>query len=91
MNEKKKMILISLYMTFSFLQELFIRAVFSRRRTQSVTAETMAGETRASYTLQQSRDRDMELHNPVRIIHKEQDSIAAFCLNKVMFELVTSL
>lgn len=88
---KKKMILISLYMTFSFLQELFIRAVFSRRRTQSVTAETMAGETRASYTLQQSRDRDMELHNPVRIIHKEQDSIAAFCLNKVMFELVTSL
>lgn len=85
------MILISLYMTFSFLQELFIRAVFSRRRTQSVTAETMAGETRASYTLQQSRDRDMELHNPVRIIHKEQDSIAAFCLNKVMFELVTSL
>lgn len=88
---KKKMMLISLYMAFSFLQELFIRAVFSRRRTQSVTAETMAGETRASYTLQQSRDRDMELHNPVRIIHKEQDSIAAFCLNKVMFELVTSL
>ncbi|CAB3244524.1 unnamed protein product [Arctia plantaginis] len=65
------------------VQDLFIRAVFSRRRTQSVTAETLAGETRPGFIPQQHRDRDNELHNPVRIIHKEQDSIAAFCLNKV--------
>ncbi|XP_063894834.1 dmX-like protein 2 isoform X4 [Helicoverpa armigera] len=65
------------------VQDLFIRAVFSRRRTQSVTAETIAAEARGGCIPQQQRDRDLELHNPVRIIHKEQDSIAAFCLNKV--------
>uniref|UniRef100_A0A2A4IWI3 RAVE complex protein Rav1 C-terminal domain-containing protein n=1 Tax=Heliothis virescens TaxID=7102 RepID=A0A2A4IWI3_HELVI len=65
------------------VQDLFIRAVFSRRRTQSVTADTIAAEARGGCIPQQQRDRDLELHNPVRIIHKEQDSIAAFCLNKV--------
>ncbi|XP_026326146.1 dmX-like protein 2 isoform X9 [Hyposmocoma kahamanoa] len=64
------------------VQEVFIRAVFSRRRTQSMTIEPGAVEARGSCIPHQQR-RDDELHNPVRIIHKEQDSIAAFCLNRV--------
>ncbi|XP_037874527.1 dmX-like protein 2 isoform X1 [Bombyx mori] len=64
------------------VQELFIRAVFSRRRTASLSAvDAGGGDSRAAAALQQ-RNRDFELHNPVRIIHKEQDSISAFCLNK---------
>ncbi|CAH0724979.1 unnamed protein product, partial [Brenthis ino] len=57
------------------VQEVFIRAVFSRRRTQSVSERAeRAGAPRGP---------DDDLHSPVRIIHKEQDSIAAFCLNRV--------
>ncbi|XP_026493459.2 dmX-like protein 2 isoform X2 [Vanessa tameamea] len=51
------------------VQEVFIRAVFSRRRA--------AGEARSAPA------RADDEHGPVRIIHKEQDSIAAFCLNRV--------
>ncbi|XP_072938045.1 dmX-like protein 2 isoform X3 [Epargyreus clarus] len=61
------------------VQEVFIRAVFSRRRAQSTSAEA-AGEARAGCVPLRARDDD--LHSPVRIIHKEQDSIAAFCLNR---------
>ncbi|XP_050676166.1 dmX-like protein 1 [Leptidea sinapis] len=66
------------------VQDIFIRAVFSRRRTMSMS--TGAGEgaggvsdSRAGGT---PRTHD-DMHSPVRIIHKEQDSIAAFCLNRV--------
>ncbi|XP_032514293.2 dmX-like protein 2 isoform X1 [Danaus plexippus] len=52
------------------VQEVFIRAVFSRRRTCSESHE-------------RAPRKDDDLHSPVRIIHKEQDSIAAFCLNRV--------
>ncbi|XP_046688052.1 dmX-like protein 1, partial [Homalodisca vitripennis] len=62
------------------VQELFIRCVFGKRRSApSITelVESVSGE----------RDRpDAAGHNlpePVRIIHKEQDSITAFCLNNV--------
>ncbi|XP_037292444.1 dmX-like protein 2 isoform X2 [Manduca sexta] len=80
------------------VQELFIRAVFSRRRAMSVSdggstgagagsasanANSGAGGAEPRPTTQLQRLREAELHNPVRIIHKEQDSIAAFCLNKV--------
>ncbi|XP_069360205.1 dmX-like protein 2 isoform X7 [Maniola hyperantus] len=64
------------------VQEVFIRAVFSRRRTQSLSAEAHA-DGRAGCIPHQTRVQDDELHSPVRIIHKEQDSIAAFCLNRV--------
>ncbi|XP_045501506.1 dmX-like protein 2 [Colias croceus] len=57
------------------IQDIFIRAVFSRRRTQSTCEPAADGRTVTRH--------DDELHSPVRIIHKEQDSIAAFCLNKV--------
>ncbi|CAH2982214.1 unnamed protein product [Chilo suppressalis] len=67
------------------VQELFIRAVFSRRRTQSMcttgTGGGTGGESRVGCVPNQRRDDDM--YSPVRIIHKEQDSIAAFCLNRV--------
>ncbi|XP_052742471.1 dmX-like protein 2 isoform X1 [Bicyclus anynana] len=63
------------------VQEVFIRAVFSRRRTQSLSAEVTDG--RAGCMPHQTRPQDDDLHSPVRIIHKEQDSIAAFCLNRV--------
>ncbi|XP_068622766.1 dmX-like protein 2 [Battus philenor] len=70
------------------VQDIFIRAVFSRRRAQSLSVEAAnatagagAGEARAGCVPQQRADDDM--HSPVRIIHKEQDSIAAFCLNRV--------
>ncbi|KAI8434147.1 hypothetical protein MSG28_012272 [Choristoneura fumiferana] len=52
------------------VQEIFIRAVFSRRRAQSVADG--GGEPRAGQP-----PRGDDLHSPVRIIHKEQDSIAA--------------
>ncbi|KAJ0175201.1 hypothetical protein K1T71_009342 [Dendrolimus kikuchii] len=65
------------------VQDLFIRAVFSRRRAQSITAENAGGDARGSCITNQQRLKELELQNPVRIIHKEQDSIAAFCLNKV--------
>ncbi|XP_045775741.1 dmX-like protein 2 isoform X3 [Maniola jurtina] len=64
------------------VQEVFIRAVFSRRRTQSLSAEAHA-DGRAGCIPHQTKLQDDELHSPVRIIHKEQDSIAAFCLNRV--------
>ncbi|XP_039758479.1 dmX-like protein 2 isoform X1 [Pararge aegeria] len=64
------------------VQEVFIRAVFSRRRTQSMSAEVHA-DGRAGCIPHQTRVQDDDLHSPVRIIHKEQDSIAAFCLNRV--------
>lgn len=71
-------------------QDVFIRAVFSRRRAQSVATEAGAaggggaggGEARGGCVPQPRADDD--LHSPVRIIHKEQDSIAAFCLNRVL-------
>ncbi|XP_053611658.1 dmX-like protein 2 isoform X3 [Plodia interpunctella] len=61
------------------VQELFIRAVFSRKRA-GAGAGAGASEPRADAG---ARARGDELRSPVRIIHKEQDSIAAFCLNRV--------
>ncbi|XP_052752135.1 dmX-like protein 1 isoform X3 [Galleria mellonella] len=68
------------------VQELFIRAVFSRRRavstSQSDGAAGGGGGSGGSGCVPHPR-RDDSLQSPVRIIHKEQDSIAAFCLNRV--------
>lgn len=52
------------------VQDIFIRAVFGKRRSSGALDEEIA-HTEAN-----------ELE-PVRIIHKDQDSIAAFCLNQV--------
>ncbi|XP_041980851.1 dmX-like protein 2 isoform X4 [Aricia agestis] len=60
--------------------EVFIKAVFSRRRAQSVSVDAVDEK---SGCVPHARSRPDDLHSPVRIIHKEQDSIAAFCLNRV--------
>lgn len=71
------------------VQDIFIRAVFGKRRSLSsvldtnhsggdgVTRGTISGEDKGSDSGTTS------LPEPVRIIHKEQDSISAFCLNQV--------
>ncbi|XP_073977920.1 rabconnectin-3 alpha isoform X3 [Rhodnius prolixus] len=56
------------------VQDLFIKAVFGKRPRGSVidTPDLPANETQNPHLLE-----------PVRIIHKEQDQISAFCLNQV--------
>nr|CAH7714409.1 unnamed protein product [Callosobruchus chinensis] len=51
------------------VQDIFIRAVFGKRRSSSVLEDALPAPEPAAI-------------EPVRIIHKEQDSIAAFCLNQ---------
>lgn len=57
------------------VQELFIRCVFGKRRCAPSIADTDLASTRPPDS--------QNLPEPVRIIHKEQDSITAFCLNQV--------
>ncbi|KAJ8919060.1 hypothetical protein NQ315_016967 [Exocentrus adspersus] len=52
------------------VQDIFIRAVFGKRRFSGAIDEVESPPEPA-------------VIEPVRIIHKEQDSIAAFCLNQV--------
>ncbi|CAH1106016.1 unnamed protein product [Psylliodes chrysocephalus] len=52
------------------VQDIFIRAVFGKRRSSATMDELLPHPEPA-------------VLEPVRIIHKEQDSIAAFCLNHV--------
>lgn len=53
------------------VQEFFIRAVFGKRRSISALDEVFPHP-------------EPSVPEPVRIIHKEQDSIAAFSLNQVI-------
>ncbi|KAG4080274.1 hypothetical protein HA402_010766 [Bradysia odoriphaga] len=70
------------------VQEIFIRAVFGKKRqtsvpeTSSVTPSLIGadlGTPGASSDVTQHANSN--LPEPVRIIHKEQESISAFCLN----------
>lgn len=56
------------------VQDIFIRAVFGKRRSISMIDEDLPSPEPAV--------------EPVRIIHKEQDSIAAFSLNQVIFVML---
>ncbi|XP_075227186.1 rabconnectin-3 alpha isoform X2 [Lycorma delicatula] len=61
------------------VQDLFIRCVFGKRKTGSVLdTVSIVGDNEKPST-----DPAQNLPEPVRIIHKEQDSISAFCLNQV--------
>lgn len=62
------------------VQDTFIRAVFGKRR--SLT-QILAGETNRADDSTPDATHHPALPEPVRIIHKEQDSISAFCLNEV--------
>lgn len=69
-----------------FVQDLFIRSIFSRTRAGgSSTLPTMSQEVKSCSG---SETPNQHLPDPVRIIHKEQDSISAFCLNLVIIYFV---
>ncbi|GAB6032390.1 hypothetical protein CHUAL_011029 [Chamberlinius hualienensis] len=58
------------------VQEIFIRYIFSRRKqTLHVALE--------DNTSADDIDSDHPLPDPIRIIHKDQDSISAFCISKI--------
>ena len=70
------------------VQDIFIRAVFGKRRSLSSILEsnqtTIDNLNRGSTADDKGSDSGTtSLPEPVRIIHKEQDSISAFCLNQV--------
>lgn len=70
-----------------FVQDLFIRSIFSRqpRAAGSSTLPTMNQEIKSCSG---SETPNSHLPDPVRIIHKEQDSISAFCLNLVFIIII---
>ncbi|XP_074030533.1 rabconnectin-3 alpha isoform X2 [Leptinotarsa decemlineata] len=59
------------------VQDIFIRAVFGRRKFSSTAEEASLPQLEPASVVE-----------PVRIIHKEHDSIAAFCLNQVNAGLI---
>jgi hypothetical protein len=65
------------------VQDIFIRAVFGKRRSVSSTMDTPSATEGGKVTEDKGSDTGTSLPEPVRIIHKEQDSISAFCLNQV--------
>ncbi|XP_023723664.1 dmX-like protein 2 isoform X1 [Cryptotermes secundus] len=65
------------------VQDIFIRAVFGKRRSMSSTMDTPSATDGMKMTEDKGSDSGTSLPEPVRIIHKEQDSISAFCLNQV--------
>lgn len=70
-----------------FVQDLFIRSIFSRqpRAAGSSTLPAMSQEVKSCSG---SETPNSHLPDPVRIIHKEQDSISAFCLNLVFIYFI---
>jgi hypothetical protein len=72
------------------IQDIFIRAVFGKRRSLCSILDTNHNggdnNTRGTNSAEdKGSDSGTSLPEPVRIIHKEQDSISAFCLNQVNF------
>ncbi|XP_076387678.1 rabconnectin-3 alpha isoform X3 [Megachile rotundata] len=69
------------------VQDIFIRAVFGKRRCLSSILDnnqtTIDNLNRGTTDDKGSDSGTTSLPEPVRIIHKEQDSISAFCLNQV--------
>ncbi|KAK0178125.1 hypothetical protein PV328_002103 [Microctonus aethiopoides] len=69
------------------VQDIFIRAVFGKHRSLSALLENsqsvVDSVTRGNNEDKGSDSGTTSLPEPVRIIHKEQDSISAFCLNQV--------
>lgn len=62
------------------VQDIFIRCVFGKKRSMSTVLDGPSYDTMKSGD---DRPDTSCMPEPVRIIHKEQDSIAAFCLNQV--------
>lgn len=75
------------------VQDIFIRAVFGKRRSLSSILENNQAAidnlNRGTITEDKGSDSGTtSLPEPVRIIHKEQDSISAFCLNQVSHQII---
>ncbi|KAL0271823.1 UNVERIFIED_CONTAM: hypothetical protein PYX00_008798 [Menopon gallinae] len=67
------------------VQDIFIRCVFGKKRSLSTLLDNVTFD---NVKMNGGEERKHEnggvyLPEPVRIIHKEQDSISAFCLNQV--------
>ncbi|XP_050532464.1 dmX-like protein 2 isoform X5 [Daktulosphaira vitifoliae] len=60
------------------IQDLFIRSIFSRQPRAAGNSTLTSLEVKSCSG---SETPNQNLPDPVRIIHKEQDSISAFCLN----------
>lgn len=65
------------------MQDIFIRAVFGKRKSVSSTLDTPSVTDGGKVAEDKGSDAGTSLPEPVRIIHKEQDSISAFCINQV--------
>lgn len=65
------------------VQDIFIRAVFGKRKSVSSAMDTPTVTDGGKVSEDKGLDAGTSLPEPVRIIHKEQDSISAFCLNQV--------
>lgn len=83
------------------VQEIFIRCVFGKKRSLSTLLDVGHHVNDGSPALRGGANSSEEhkgattvdssgnpLPEPVRIIHKEQDSISAFCLNQVRLALM---
>ncbi|KAI5722049.1 hypothetical protein M8J76_002899 [Diaphorina citri] len=66
------------------VQDVFIRCVFGKQRTGTIaSALNNNPHQEEDRTLSDNSHAHSNLPEPVRIIHKEHDSISAFCLNQV--------
>jgi len=72
------------------VQELFIRSIFSRQ-TRAPGSSSLPPMSQEVKSCTGSETPNQQLPDPVRIIHKEQDSISAFCLNLVFIYFVQNL
>uniref|UniRef100_T1IMB2 RAVE complex protein Rav1 C-terminal domain-containing protein n=1 Tax=Strigamia maritima TaxID=126957 RepID=T1IMB2_STRMM len=54
------------------VQDIFIRYIFGRKKIPQIRDEHCSDDTEV----------DASLPDPIRIIHKDQDSISSFCINK---------
>lgn len=65
------------------VQDLFIRSIFSRQPRAAGSSTLTTTMNQEVKSCSGSETPNHQLLDPVRIIHKEQDSISAFCLNLV--------
>ncbi|KAK6643958.1 hypothetical protein RUM43_000223 [Polyplax serrata] len=67
------------------VQDIFIRCVFGKKRSLSTLLDSTSYDTMKTNGGEEKRGENsgLSLPEPVRIIHKDQDSISAFCLNQV--------
>lgn len=63
-------------------QEIFIKAIFIKRK-KTCKDNISSPVSNDAYSIDEPRNKSVNIPEPVRIIHKDQESILAFCLNRV--------